>query len=175
MLPEVPLVKSLCLSECLEGLSCLGHCRTVTWSTVTPLTMFFEMQFSLEFLDVGGSLERLKRNSVSVVLRPTLIDAFSFIFELYFQIVFRSPVNWKVKCHEGRALPGSARNTEGTRLIRRGLGKEGMLIPTSPCALWSIPFLINPSWVCQAAGANSRGERAVSSEIKLLCWDSVYW
>lgn len=46
MLPEVALVKSLCLSECLEELSCLGQCRTLTWSTVTPLTMPLKMQFS---------------------------------------------------------------------------------------------------------------------------------
>lgn len=52
MLPEVPLLKSLCLGECLQGLSCLSQCRTITWSTVTPLNMFLKMQFSLDFLGV---------------------------------------------------------------------------------------------------------------------------
>lgn len=157
MLPEVPPVKSLCLGECLEGLSCPGQCRTITWSTVTPLNMFLKMQF----LDVWGSLETMKRNF-------SLCDFEAHPnrwFQLYFLSIFlRSPAHWKVKCHEGRTLPGSAWNAEGTRFIRRGLGEEGMMIPTSPCApvIHSSSSLI-PAGCARlvAARANSRGGRAV--------------
>jgi len=47
----------------------------------------------------------------------------------------RNTVHWKHKCNEGRTLPGSARNVEGTIYIKRHLGGEGMAIPVSPYAV----------------------------------------
>lgn len=66
------------------GALCLGQCRTVTWITVTPLNMFLKMQFSLEFLDVWGFLDRMKRNFSLCDFEPTLIDASSFMFCQFF-------------------------------------------------------------------------------------------
>lgn len=111
----------------------LPSAEHISCSTVPALKRFLTMEFCFEFLDVWGSLERMKRN----------FDLCDFdthpnrCFQLYFLSIFWEETQFieNTSAMRGEPLPGSARNTEGTIFIKRRLGGEGMIIRTSPYAL----------------------------------------
>lgn len=149
MLPEV--LKSLCLGECLEGLSCLSQCRAITWSTVTPLNTFLKMQFSLDFLDVWGSLERMKRN-FSRSDFDTLIGASRLIFCQFFWEAHLTEKSSPMRGEPFQDVPGILKVPGYQERFGRGrCGDANFPLCSDP-----FQFLTDPSWVCQACSCRSK-------------------
>lgn len=98
----------------------------ISCSTVPALKRFLTMEFCFEFLDVRGSLERMKRNF-------DLCD-FNRCFQLYFLSIFWKETQFIENTSAMRGepfqdLPGML------KVPYWRLGGEGMIIHTSPYAL----------------------------------------
>lgn len=110
---------SLCLHGCFEAFSCLGQCFP---SSVKPCASLDKASHNgglFKFLNVWGSLERMKRN-----FDLSDCDALpNRCFQRYFSVRFLrgNLIHWKHSCNGGRTLPGSA-SIRGARLRNTGEG-----------------------------------------------------
>lgn len=132
---------------------CLSQCRAITWSTVTPLNVFPKMLFSLDFLDVWGSLERIKRN-----FNLSDFDTYpNRCLQLYFcQFFWEAHLSEKSDAMRGEPfqdLPGMLKvpGVSGEVWQRKVWWQQLPFVLSDP-----FQFLINPNWVCQACSCRSK-------------------
>lgn len=125
--PKVPLVQAPLLVGVFWGAGSVLPFQVQNIQAVALCQLwkrFLQWSFLLNSKMSEALWRGWKATLISVILTPTLIDAFSFIF---CQFLRRNPVHWKHKCNEGRTLPGSARNTEGTVFTTRHLGRDDQM------------------------------------------------
>lgn len=140
---------------------CLSQCRAVTWSTVTPLNVFPKMlAFSLDFVDVWGSLERMKRNFSLSDFDTYPNRCFQLYFCHFFWEAHLSEKSGPMRGEPFQDLPGMLKVPVYQERFGRGrYGDSSFPL----CSLIHSSSSLIPAGCARlvAAGANNCGERAV--------------